>query len=192
MNTEFTAYDLSTGQVQFSGTSYEPADMASATLGVLLNVAHNGGWLDNGVHHLQPPAPTVHHTFDWNTKEWVDRRTLEGVKLLRRDYISRARLTANETSFSYQGKQIAVDRLSRGDIDAVHGTVVLTNEMPDDWVGGWKTVDNSYVAIPDKASWTLFYKAMVAQGTVNFVHSQALKAQVAAATTIEQVEAIVW
>jgi len=64
--------------------------------------------------------------------------------------------------------------------------------MPVDWVGGWKTIANTYVPIPDVATWGRFYLSMTGQGKVNFAHSQALKAQLAAATTAEQVEEIVW
>ena len=102
------------------------------------------------------------------------------------------RLKANQSTFTFESKRIAVDAVSRSDIDAVHGIVVLTNAMPDNWVGGWKTVDNSYVSIPDVAKWTLFYKAMVRQGIVNFAHAQSLKTRLAAAKTVEEVDAIVW
>ena len=118
--------------------------------------------------------------------------SLEDAKNSKNNYINQSRLKANQSSFTFADKQVAVDPLSRSDIDAVLGIVTLTNEMPIGWVGAWKTIDNSYVAIPDKATWTLFYTAMVAQGSVNFAHSQDLKTQLAAATTIEEVEAIVW
>lgn len=145
-----------------------------------------------GVPLTMPERPSVNHSFDWNTKTWYDPRTLTELKAVKNSYINEARLTANASYFIFDGKQIAVDELSKNDITITHGGILFNNALPDPWVGGWKTIDNSYVAIPDKATWGLFYDAMVNQGTVNFNHSQALKAQLAAATTIEEIEAIVW
>ena len=139
-----------------------------------------------------PKKPTELHIFDWASKQWIDPRVLADFKSAKNDEINAARLKANCTHFMFNGKQIATDALSRGDIDAVNGIVALTNEMPSEWFGGWKTTDNSYISIPDIETWTLFYKAMVTQGNINFARSQSLKAQLEEATTIEEVEAIVW
>jgi hypothetical protein len=141
---------------------------------------------------LLPEKTNTYHIWDLATKTWKDPRTLDEIKIAKNSYLNEARLAANQTSFLFSGKSIAVDQLSRGDIDAVNGVVTLTNEMPAGWQGAWKAIDNTYVSLPDKAAWIMFYKAMVGQGSANFAHSQALKARVAAATTIAQVEAIVW
>lgn len=195
MTQAFSIYSLATGKVLRNGyvSSGTPEDQVREGEGVLHSLVD---WETHYVADGEPvpmgARPSPHHTFNWATKEWHDPRSLQDFKVLKNAYVNAARLEANNTTFSFSGKLIAVDALSRGDIDAVHGIVVLTNEMPNGWVGGWKTVDNSYVSIPDVAAWTLFYKAMVGQGSINFAHSQALKAQLAAATTIKEVEAIVW
>jgi hypothetical protein len=136
------------------------------------------------------PRPSSVHIWDKESSEWV--LDLTGAKAAKNVSINMARLEANHSHFMFLGKKIAADQLSRSDIDAVHGIVVLTNEMPDGWPGAWKTMDNSYVLLPDKLTWTLFYKAMVGQGSSNFAHSQVLKARLATARTIEEVDAIVW
>lgn len=123
---------------------------------------------------------------------WIDLRTLEEIKATKNQQINAARLLANQTVFTFIGQDISVDTLSRGDIDGTNGTVLLTGAMPPNWQGGWKTVANTYVAIPDVATWTQFYLAMNNQGSINFNHAQELKARLSAATTIEEVEAIVW
>ena len=48
------------------------------------------------------------------------------------------------------------------------------------------------MTIATVADWNALYAAMVAQGLVNFAHAQTLKAQIAAATTNAEVDAIVW
>lgn len=136
--------------------------------------------------------PTATHTFDYDTKTWVDPRSLAGVKDSQKALINTWRATANQTSFTYSGKNIACDQLSRSDIDAVNGEISLTGSFPAGWPGGWKAIDNTYVVISDVPTWTAFYQAMTAQGTANFAHAQSLKAAVEAANSIAEVEAIVW
>ncbi len=106
--------------------------------------------------------------------------------------INAQRLAANNSFFMFAGKKIACDPLSRSDIDGTNGQILNTGAMPPYWPGGWKTMDNSYVQIPDKETWTQFYSAMYLQGLQNFAKAQALKQQVANATTIEAIRAIVW
>ena len=137
-------------------------------------------------------TPSEYHEFNYVSKQWEDHRTLQTLKASMNDYINTSRLSANQSTFPFKGELVAVDLLSRSDIDAVHGIVVLTGGMPEGWVGGWKTVQNSFVSIPDVTTWTSFYKAMVGQGSINFAHAQSLKTRLAAAETIEEVDAIVW
>lgn len=102
------------------------------------------------------------------------------------------RETANKTSFTFLGKQIAVDDLSTKDILFANAEILNRGVLPANWVGGWKTMDNSFVPIATVAAWRDFISAMYGQGVVNFAHSQALKAQLEAATTLADVEAIKW
>ena len=122
----------------------------------------------------------------------IDNRSLAGVKVEQNEHINLSRLSANRSTFLFSGKLIACDELSRSDIDAVNGVVALTNALPPGFPGGWKAIDNTYVAIPDKAAWISFYVAMVAQGVTNFNHTQTLKAALIAALTIADAEAITW
>lgn len=106
--------------------------------------------------------------------------------------INRWRGTANQTSFTHSGKTIACDALSRSDIDAVAGSIALTGAFPAGFPNAWKATDNSYLLLPDVDAFKAMYASMTLQGTTNFGHSQALKAALAAATTVEQVNAITW
>jgi hypothetical protein len=117
---------------------------------------------------------------------------LAPAKAAKNQLINEWRLAANQTTFPYAGKLIACDALSRSDIDAVAGSVGLSGEFRPGFPGAWKAVDNSYVALPNIAAFKAMYAAMVDQGTANFMHSQTLKAALAAAETIEQIDEIVW
>jgi hypothetical protein len=106
--------------------------------------------------------------------------------------INAARLAANFTTFTHAGKTIACDQLSRSDIDAVAGSISLTGDFPVGFPGAWKAADNSYLLLPDVDAFKDLYASMTLQGALNFGHSQSLKTALAAATTVEEVNAIVW
>jgi len=193
MTNGYVCYETTTGRIlktaKVAFTPEEGVSQLQLDVPDFVGLTH---YVHNGSLVAFPPKLSDNHNFDYSTKQWLDPRTLVDLKTSKYAEINSERLRANQSHFIYSGKQIAVDGLSRSDIDVVHGIVTLTNGMPDGWVGGWKAVDNTYVGISDVAAWTLFYKAMVAQGSANFARSQALKAQLAAATTIAEVEAIVW
>ena len=117
---------------------------------------------------------------------------LAQAKAAKNQQINVWRSEANQSSFAYSGKQIACDQLSRSDIDAVAGSIALTGAFPAGFPNAWKAMDNTYISIPDVATFKAMYAAMTLQGTINFGHSQDLKAALAAATTVEQIDAIVW
>lgn len=117
---------------------------------------------------------------------------LEAARTAKNSEINAARLAANFSTFQHAGKVFACDQLSRSDIDGTNGYVALYGALPVGWPGGWKAVDNTYTAIADVAAWKAFYSGLFAAGNANFAHAQALKAQLASAQTIEDVEAIQW
>ncbi|MCO5110003.1 MAG: DUF4376 domain-containing protein [Burkholderiaceae bacterium] len=117
---------------------------------------------------------------------------LEAARASKNVQINAARLAANFSTFTHAGTLIACDPLSRSDIDGTNGFVALYGALPPGWPGGWKAMDNSYVAIADVAAWKAFYASMFAAGNANFAHAQALKALLAQADTPEAVAAIQW
>lgn len=121
-----------------------------------------------------------------------DASALVAAKVARNTLINAWRAAANQTYFVHAGKQIACDALSRSDIDAVAGSVSLNGAFPVGFPGAWKAVDNSYLSLPDVAAFKAMYASMTLQGTINFEHSQTLKAALAAATSLEEITAITW
>lgn len=175
------------------------ADVGDKLLSFTINTISNieeisNYYVDTSTQKLapKPQRPSLHHEFDYTTHTWVDARKIEDVKLVKIQYINEQRLLANQTSFTFNGKEVATDPLSRSDIDGVNGEVALTNQLPVTFPNIWKAMDNTYINIPDVATWTSFYKAMVSRGTENFIHAQELKLAVEQASTIQEVENITW
>lgn len=189
-----TIFDVVSGRIL--RTASVPPGSATAQLLEPHEDWIEGHWADDrfyveGYAPIHMPArPSDHHEFDYGSKTWEDPRTLADLKAAKNAAINTARLKANQSHFTFAGKQIAVDPLSRSDIDAAHGAILMLGAMPGGWPGGWKAMDNTIVPIADLATWGQFYGAMVAQGTANFAHAQALKAQLAAANTAEEVAAV--
>ena len=194
---------VATGEILRSVICESDQVAAQVQAGEVLDLHDTAG---NGTHHFVSGAVmayTAPHAAEkaerrgdavWSNVAfaWQDLRSLAEVKLAKNAEINESRMTANRETFTFAGKLIACDELSRSDIDAVNGMVSLTNVLPPGFPGGWKAVDNTYVAIPDLAAWISFYGAMVQQGTANFNYAQALKATLLAATTIADSEQISW
>ncbi|MFZ6644413.1 DUF4376 domain-containing protein [Undibacterium sp. TJN25] len=102
------------------------------------------------------------------------------------------REAANNSSFQFEGKAFSADALSFKDIMSFNGAVLLCGDIPPGWIGQWKAVDNSFIPIPDRATWTAFYLAMINQGQGNFLHSEELKETLANAATLQQIADIAW
>lgn len=187
---KFTVYSATDGRVLYGGEADAPEVLTQAGEAILLDETHFNGYIVAGQHFALPAQPSPAHVFDYTSKTWVDPRTLDEVKAIKNAAIDRARGVANTSFFVFQGKQISVDPLSRSDIDAAHGAILMLQAMPPGWPGGWKAKDRTIVQIPDVATWAQFYGTMVATGTANFNHSQVLKAQLAAASTVAEVEAV--
>jgi hypothetical protein len=187
---EFTAIDPTTGQVLYSGACDDIGALPQTSQFVSGVRYPPGGYVLDDVYYALPEQPSPNHVFNYTTKQWEDPRTLADLKAAKNQAINLARAAANSSFFMFQGKRIAVDQLSRSDIDAAHGSILMLQALPPGWPGAWKSMDNEFVLIPDVATWGQFYGTMVATGTANFNHAQTLKAQLAAASTPAEVEAV--
>lgn len=201
--TEFSIYQISTGEVVRYGSSNVPLSTVVVASGegiVEGEFPCDTYYISDGVPVKYTPeqeaakAQITGFLSQWSntTMQWVDTRTLEDLKTSAKLRINSLRLQTNQTSFSYLGKDIATDPLSRSDIDAINGEVNNTGAFPAGWPGGWKCIDNTYVALTTVTQWKAFYTAMVNQGSINFAHAQDLKATITAATTAEAVLAVTW
>lgn len=116
----------------------------------------------------------------------------EELKGVKNAEINRWRDVANATTFPHKGKHVAVDALSMRDLIITTGYIALFGTFPPDWPGGWKYTDNSVEPMPSIEDFKAMFTSMASKGTNNFNHAQALKVQLAAATTEDEVAAIKW
>jgi len=106
--------------------------------------------------------------------------------------INSARAQADGSYFEFGGKQIDADADSMRQINAITGYVALFNAFPPGFPGAWKTMDNSYLPLPDIATWKALVQSMAVTGTSNFLKQQALKTDVAQAASMAAIESIQW
>lgn len=117
---------------------------------------------------------------------------INALKAAKNEQVNAWREEANAKTFPYAGKEIAVDDLSWKDILSTAGEIALFGAFPENFPGGWKATDNTYVPLPTVDDFKTMFRAMTKRGADNFNHAQALKAQLAAASTPEEVAAIEW
>lgn len=185
MTKTWSFYDLATGLFSGAGGSGSDDDLAA-------QLAHKGP----GVGAHEGAIDYLKQRLAIDTGLLVDHQTpgltLAMLKASKSDEINTARLRANQGTFGFGGKRFQCDALGRSDIDGMNGAIALLRALPADWLGQWKAADNTFVLIPDLATWAAFYGAMVAQGQANFVCAQALKSQIDAATTPAALALIAW
>lgn len=139
-----------------------------------------------GLEVVPDPIPTPEEIAAKTAAEFA------AAKAAKNTQINAWRATANQTTFPHAGKLIACDALSRSDIDAVANSIALTGAFPAGFPGAWKATDNTYIMLPNVDAFKAMHASMTLQGTINFGRSQTLKADLAAATTLAQVNAIAW
>jgi hypothetical protein len=122
----------------------------------------------------------------------AEAAALAAAKVAKNLEINAERQKANQTYFTHSGKKIACDQLSRSDIDGVANNIALTGVFPAGFPNAWRATDNTYISLPDVAAFKAMYASMTQQGSTNFSHSQSLKTTLTNATTVTQVNAIVW
>lgn len=113
-------------------------------------------------------------------------------KSKKNEQINQWRVAANSSTFTHAGKTFSCSDLSKWDVNLVAGSIALTNDFPANFPMQWKAIDNSYLQLADVDAFKAFYASMVAQGTLNFIRSEQLKAALSAATTQTEIDAIVW
>lgn len=139
----------------------------------------------------QGMPPSSWHQWDWDALAWIDPRTLEDLKAAQWALIKRARDAAEQAGFVWDGSTFDCDPLSQSRIQggALMATTALLNSAPFgiDWT------------LADNTTRTLDAAQMIAVGLAMGQHidathqiGRALRAQIDAATTAEEISAVEW
>lgn len=140
-----------------------------------------------------PPSETSELLVDeLGVLGWFEPADFAVLKQRKHDHITKCKVDANERFFVYQGKEFSVSPASFKEMQGVCGWVGMTGSLPATFPNRWKADDNSYVLIPDVATWLDFYGTMIATGLNNFSKSELLKYYVSQCTTVEELDAIQW
>lgn len=192
----FYLYDEQ-GRVLMSG--YCPrADLDKQATGPSVYVAEGSAQI--GVHYRSAdgslremgPRPSPFHVFDYAIKQWVDPRGLDELKAEQWAKIKASRDAEEFGGFEWDGSTFDSDQMSQSRIQgAVQMAQLALDTGNASWSIDWTLQDNTVR--------TLTAAQMVDVGVTMASHisachatARALRARLEAASTREEVEAIVW
>ena len=140
---------------------------------------------------LKPPPPSAHHIFDYTTKQWVDPRTLDDHKSAKWKEIKRQRDVAEFATFTYNNMEFD------GDLDAQRRLTAYISVSKSSIAAGqpfeaeFTLANNTNVTLTAQ-DFVGIELAKVQAVAATFNHASALRSQIDAATTVQEVEAITW
>jgi len=190
---DYTVYDNGTGKVLYSGTGHNPSALGSSTDIVLIGVKYGSGWYDasNQTFHAIANGPADYYTYDINSHEWIDPRTLDQVKLQQWNVIKNARELAIVSPLSTPYGTFDASTVSQ---KSITDAILLLQTLEQ--LGTPSTID---FTLATNETVTLTTAQIVQVGLLLgtrtqqlFAHGRLKRDLLIAATTIADVEQIVW
>ena len=135
-----------------------------------------------------PPQPSEHHEYDAKADLWIDARTLDSVKVRTWERIKTARSVAETADFACGGVVYQADK------DRIVGTAqlaLMAQAAGQPYSIVWTLSDNTHLTL-DAAGMTAVAAALGTQVASAFAIGLQLRQQIAAATSFEELDAIVW
>jgi hypothetical protein len=145
----------------------------------------------NAVAQPIPTRLSPNHHFDYATKQWLDPRTLLDFQTAKWLEIKRARDTQEASSFPYLGKQIDSDSRSAQRITTAVQAADAAQRAGVAFSIAWTCADNTFLTL-DAAGMQGMPVALAYFANTLHERARALRAQIEAATTPAEVEAVVW
>lgn len=197
---KFTVYSRATGEVLFSGDGQNPEVFENETQTVALGVQKGRGWIDEvGQHHPLPEQPSSDHVWSWEAKEWTDPRTIDRLRVLKGAEINAAREQKINAPIQYAGRLVDADTRAQANITNKINEITAREAAGDPMHPAmmiWRDADNLNVTFSDQAAMKAWLQGLVIaitqRGTEAYAWSWAVKAQVQAATSRAELDAIVW
>lgn len=134
------------------------------------------------------PQPSKHHQYDAKADLWIDTRTLDGVKVRTWERIKQARALAESADFVCCGATYQADK------DRITGATqlaMLAQATGQPYRIDWILSDNTHLTL-DAAGMIAVGAALGAHVAEAFAIGLQLREQIAAATSYEALDAIVW
>ena len=192
MTVRAAIYDLTTGRIL--RTIECPADFIARQAGPGESFLEVTTGVDDTSHYIADGAPVPiparhgnHHTFDYTTKQWVDPRTLSDLQVAKWEQIKRARVNAEFGGFTWDGSPFDSDAISQS---RIQGALQLAALIPDFSID-WTLADNTVRALSGSELAAVGVALGLHVGTQH-AKARTLRAQIEAATTADEVDAVVW
>ena len=140
----------------------------------------------NGQFLTQPPRPSPAHDWSDATFSWI--LNLDAAKRQARNRINSARDTEELAGFTAYGKTFDSDKTSQQRILIAASTAQVVGSS---FTIDWTTADNSVITL-DYAQMLGLPVIMAQVGNALHQKARTLKSQIDAATTLEEINAVVW
>ena len=138
-----------------------------------------------------PARPSEHHSFNWQTKQWEDPRTLQDLKDAQWALIKQARSNAEYAGFTWDGSTFDSDATSQnritGAVALAQTAISFGQPFTIDWV-----LANNTVRTLDGMAMLQAGLALGAHVSAQFSKGLLLREAIEAATSQVEVEAVVW
>lgn len=185
----FYTYD-SEGRIHNAGTCADDDYTLQGAGGLLVaegeanRFAH---YRDGSELKVLPPKTSERHVFNYQSKQWVDPRTLPEHQAAQWEVIKAARAVAEFGGFKWDGSTFDSDSVSQG---RIQGGVQLAGLVPG-FLIDWTLTDNTVRNL--SASDMVNVGVALAQH-VGFQHAKAraLRQQINAANSLQEIISIVW
>lgn len=147
----------------------------------------NGFYVSDGALVPMPSKPSENHKFNYTSKQWEDPRTLDDLKAEKWRNIKANRDSHEQGGFTWDGSVFDSDAISQ---QRITGAVTLA-QLSTEFTMAWTLADNS-VRVLSQLEMLDVGVTLGFHVATQFVRGQTLRAQIEAAVTKEEVEAIVW
>jgi len=144
-------------------------------------------YVENGIVIEIPTKPGAYYSFNYTTKQWEDPRTLADLKATQWTLIKQARTNAEYAGFTWDGSAFDSDAISQ---NRITGAVSLAMMSPEFTIG-WTLFDNT-VRTLNQTDMLQVGAALGTHVATQFAKGVILREQINAATTPEEVAAVVW
>ena len=192
MTVRAAIYDLTTGRIL--RTIECPADFIARQAGpgesfleVTTGVDDTSHYIADGALVPIPARPGNHHTFDYTAKQWIDPRTLSDLQVAKWEQIKRARANAEFGGFTWDGSPFDSDAISQSRIQGAVQLAAMAPGFTIDW-----TLANNSVRNLSAADLAAVGVALGLHVGTQHAKARVLRAQIEAATTADEVDAVVW